>query len=51
MLIADELARAVELTLNPSISHDSRLQAYNACERLVPLLITQVYKIEVFDTK
>lgn len=33
VLIADELSRAVELTLNPSISHDARNQAYNACER------------------
>lgn len=34
-LIADELARAVELTLNPTVSHEARSQAYNACERLV----------------
>lgn len=32
-LIADELSRAVELTLNPTVSHDNRSQAYNACER------------------
>lgn len=32
-LIADELGRAVELTLNPVISHDERSQAYNVCER------------------
>ncbi|CAG5044725.1 unnamed protein product [Parnassius apollo] len=31
-LIADELSRAVELTLNPAVSHDARNQAYNACE-------------------
>lgn len=32
-LIAEELSRAVELTLNPAVSHDARSQAYNACER------------------
>lgn len=32
-LIADELSRAVELTLNPTVSQDARNQAYNACER------------------
>lgn len=32
-LIADELSRAVELTLNPNIAHEARSQAYNACER------------------
>ncbi|XP_059051314.1 exportin-5 [Achroia grisella] len=31
-LIADDLSRAVELTLNPSVSQDARNQAYNACE-------------------
>ncbi|XP_045533887.1 exportin-5 [Papilio machaon] len=31
-LIADELSRAVELTLNAAVSHDARNQAYNACE-------------------
>ncbi|VVD05960.1 unnamed protein product, partial [Leptidea sinapis] len=31
-LIAEELSRAVELTLNPSVVHDARNQAYNACE-------------------
>ncbi|KAJ0179536.1 hypothetical protein K1T71_005248 [Dendrolimus kikuchii] len=31
-LIADELSRAIELTLNPSVSHEARNQAYNACE-------------------
>ncbi|XP_037870875.1 exportin-5 [Bombyx mori] len=31
-LIADELSRAVELTLNPTVSQDARNQAYNACE-------------------
>ncbi|KAJ2950388.1 hypothetical protein O0L34_g8631 [Tuta absoluta] len=31
-LIADELSRAVELTMNPAISHEARTQAYNACE-------------------
>ncbi|XP_063635892.1 exportin-5 [Cydia splendana] len=31
-LIADELSRAVELTLNPTVSHEARNQAYNACE-------------------
>ncbi|KAG6459839.1 hypothetical protein O3G_MSEX011628 [Manduca sexta] len=31
-LIADELSRAVELTLNPAASHEARSQAYNACE-------------------
>ncbi|CAH0721476.1 unnamed protein product, partial [Brenthis ino] len=31
-LIADELSRAVELTLNPSVAHDDRKQAYTACE-------------------
>ncbi|XP_045492853.1 exportin-5 isoform X2 [Colias croceus] len=31
-LIADELSRAVELTLNPTIAHEARNQAYNACE-------------------
>ncbi|XP_047518097.1 exportin-5 [Pieris napi] len=32
VLIADELSRAVELTLNPSVAHEARSQAYNACE-------------------
>lgn len=32
-LIADELSRAVELTLNAAVSHEARNQAYNACER------------------
>ncbi|GBP07029.1 Exportin-5 [Eumeta japonica] len=31
-LIADELSRAVELTLDPTVSHDARSQAYTACE-------------------
>ncbi|CAH2092253.1 unnamed protein product [Euphydryas editha] len=31
-LIADELSRAVELTLNPTVAHDARKQAYTACE-------------------
>ncbi|KAM3968247.1 exportin-5-like protein Ranbp21 isoform 2-T2 [Aphomia sociella] len=31
-LIADDLSRAVELTLNASVSQDARNQAYNACE-------------------
>ncbi|CAG9792177.1 unnamed protein product [Diatraea saccharalis] len=31
-LVADDLSRAVELTLNPTVSHDARSQAYNACE-------------------
>ncbi|XP_049888101.1 exportin-5 [Pectinophora gossypiella] len=31
-LIADELSRAVELTMNPTVSHEARSQAYNACE-------------------
>lgn len=34
-LIADELSRAVELTLNPAVAHEARNQAYNACERYV----------------
>lgn len=33
ILIADELSRAVELTLNPSVAHEARNLAYNACER------------------
>lgn len=32
-LIADELSNAVELTLNPTVAHDARKQAYTACER------------------
>lgn len=32
-LIADDLSRAVELTLNPTVAHEARNQAYNACER------------------
>ncbi|XP_072941490.1 exportin-5 [Epargyreus clarus] len=32
VLIADELSRAVELTLNPTVAQDARSQAYNACE-------------------
>ncbi|CAK1544693.1 unnamed protein product [Leptosia nina] len=32
VLIAEELSRAVELTLNPTVSHEARNQAYNACE-------------------
>lgn len=32
-LIADDLSRAVELTLNPTVAHEARSQAYNACER------------------
>ncbi|XP_028161831.1 exportin-5-like, partial [Ostrinia furnacalis] len=31
-LIADDLSRAVELTLNPTVAHEARNQAYNACE-------------------
>ncbi|KAI8440518.1 LOW QUALITY PROTEIN: hypothetical protein MSG28_001771 [Choristoneura fumiferana] len=31
-LIADELSRAVELTLNAAVAHEARNQAYNACE-------------------
>ncbi|XP_053599925.1 exportin-5 [Plodia interpunctella] len=31
-LIADDLSRAVELTLNPTVSQDARNQAYIACE-------------------
>ncbi|XP_060800785.1 exportin-5 [Amyelois transitella] len=31
-LIADDLSRAVELTLNPNVSQDARNQAYIACE-------------------
>lgn len=37
-LIADELCRAVELTLNPSVVHEDRSQAYNACERYYNIL-------------
>lgn len=32
-LLVDELSRAVELTLIPTVSHEERSQAYNACER------------------
>lgn len=32
-VLAAELARAVELTMNPSVSQNDRLEAYNACER------------------
>lgn len=32
-LLADELSRAVELTHLPTVSHEQRIQAYNACER------------------
>ncbi|XP_063892641.1 exportin-5 [Helicoverpa armigera] len=31
-LLVDELSRAVELTLIPTVSHEERSQAYNACE-------------------
>ncbi|XP_045764102.1 exportin-5 isoform X1 [Maniola jurtina] len=31
-LIADELSNAVELTLNPTVAHEARKQAYTACE-------------------
>lgn len=31
-LIAEELGRAVELTMNPTVSQEARLHAYNACE-------------------
>lgn len=32
-LLVDELNRAVELTLMPTVPHVERSQAYNACER------------------
>lgn len=32
-LIAEELSRAVELTLNSCVAHEARNQAYGACER------------------
>lgn len=32
-LLVEELSRAVELTLIPTVSHEERSQAYNACER------------------
>ncbi|KAH9641557.1 hypothetical protein HF086_002244 [Spodoptera exigua] len=31
-LLVEELSRAVELTLIPTVSHEERSQAYNACE-------------------
>lgn len=31
--LAKELARAVEITMNPTASHHSRMEAYVACER------------------
>lgn len=37
-LIADELSRAVELTLNPTVAHDDRKQAYTACERYARIM-------------
>ena len=38
-LIADELSRAVEITLNPTVAHDARKQAYTACERYIKVLL------------
>lgn len=33
LLLADELSQAVELTHLPTVSHEQRVQAYNACEK------------------
>lgn len=48
--LAAELARAVELTMNPSISQNDRLEAYTACERYASVICTinETYCIIIF---
>lgn len=42
-LLVDELSRAVELTLMPTVPHEERSQAYNACERYLTFLLFYLY--------
>lgn len=34
-VLANELATAIEITLNPNVSQQSRMEAYVACEKYV----------------